>query len=379
MGLALSVIVLAGILSVYLPAVRSWGVSSDLAEIHDTEAILHELLGDNIRQSGLLGCNINPTVSNIVDGINPAINRINSNVNTWAFNPASFANPSFMAFAANDTTNAGSFGVNGQRLNDGGNGPVGDYFFTLAPTSGYYRVTSASPPGTTPSALNLADDLSPGTPPLIETGDFFIVNDCNNTVIVRASGDGNGVLTYINNALPTYTHPNNTTVNPFSPELYYLGSYNPPGATTPPVPTLYRRTIDQTLNGGAFTTTDNPILTGVENLRVEYGVFARDANGNPFISDYFTPNNLPAGVTMANVSAVRITVMIQSAGSNNAAEQTSLIFPDLNGNPVDCYGGGTPNQDACPDFVTDADGRRRSHKVISFTYALPRFEQIKKN
>lgn len=405
-GIGLSAIVLMGILSVYIPAVKSWGTSADLAELHDTQAILHDTLGTNIRQAGTLGCNDNQDRSNVLDGVTPVRGIRGNEVENWAFGqdttvPARVS-PSFRAYAANNAAGIVAIlsqSLHNERINIAGlkdpGQRVGDVFYTLSPGQGFYRVISSFElgpgpnPGSTIKTLTLSDDLASGAPAQIVDGQLYIINDCINGVVVRASQDGNGVLTYTNSILNDFVYKPHIVVNPFQPAIFYVGAFTPANASvnTPPIPTLYRRTIQRALNGNSFTVTDVPLITGVENLRIEYGVYGLDPSGNPLshIVNYYTINQLPAAYLDGNgnlinrtVSVVKVTVMIQSAGKPNSAKQGSLFFPDLNGLPVDCYAGGTPDPYACPTFVTSGVGAAKSHKVISYSYTLPRVERLSK-
>lgn len=383
-GMGLSAIVLAGVLAVYVPVIKSWGTSTDLAEIHDTQSILYETLGLNIRQSGLLGCTEDPTKSKVIDGVTPPQSGRDNKIKGWAFGQVTgLVQPSFKAYAADDTSieNDLSNNLQNKRItsngsNTGSGARIGDVFYALAPSEGYYRVSDVGAPNSDDKSLVLRSDLD--TQFEIKQGNFYIINDCENAVVVRATADSNSgnsgiaTLAYTNTVLNTYQHPRRTVVNPFRPALFYISAFQPNGSSTS-IPTLYRRTVS---TDDEPSIEDDAILTGVENIRIEFGVFARDDEGNPYVTDYYTIKNLPGAATMKDVSTVRVSVMIQSAGNNNATKQSSLIFPDLDGNLVDCFDSATPDTSACPEFVTSDDGRKKSHKVIQYAFALPRVEQI---
>lgn len=375
-GISLGVVVLGGILAVYIPTIQSWSTSASLAQIHDTESLVNDIFGTSIRQAGLLGCGYN---IRIIDGIDPSIDR--SKVNNWAFQDLSggvtnndFLRTSFRGFAADkgsEISLALSTTLQNNRLSQdsSSSSKVGDVFFTLSPSEGFYRI-NGSAIGAGPKRLDLISSRVPGIE--IQKGHFYLVNDCANPVVVRADQRTvNGELHYTNTQLNAYQHPDKVVVNEFEPAIFYLGSYDMPDGTT--VPTLYKSTISADASAG-FTMIANPILTGVENLRIEYGV-AMDSTfqKQDYIVDYYTINELPASVSLNDVYAVRMSVMIQAPNGGN---RKHLLFPDLQGNMVDCYADSNPNSDACPDFVISAEGRKLEHKVIQFSFILPRIISI---
>lgn len=375
-GIGLGVIVLGGILAVYIPTIQSWSTSASMAQIHDSESLVNDIFGTSIRQAGLLGCGYN---IRIIDGIDPAIVR--TKVNSWAFQDLSsgvtnndFLRTSFRGFAADKDTEIGqalSTTLQNNRLSHDANSSnkIGDVFFTLSPSEGFYRI-NGSAIGAGAKRIDLVSSRVPNIE--IHKGKFYLVNDCANPVVVRADrSTTNGQLHYTNAQLNAYQHPDKVVVNEFEPAIFYLGSYTMPDGTS--MPTLYKSTIHSDASSG-FTMDSNPILTGVENIRIEYGI-AMDSTfqKKDYIVDYRTINKMPASATLNDVYAVRMSVMIQAPNGGN---RKHLFFPDLDGNLVDCYAGSNPDSDACPDFVISTEGRKLEHKVIQFSFILPRIISI---
>ena len=373
-GISLGIVVMGGLLAVYIPTIKSWNANASLAQIHDTESVLHDLFGTSIRQAGLLACGKN---SNIIDGVGLNATDLGK-LNNWAFKGgASFLQASFKAFAASaDVTGLLAKDVQDNRLKNNissGSQTIGDAFFVLAPSEGFYRVISHD---ANSNAKTLELSSSVNTSISFGAGEFFIVNDCDNPVIFRSSaassvnGDGFTELKYTNTQLNTYPHPKNTVVNIFEPAIYYLRAKDD-------VPTLYKATISTTTPLKLIHT---PILTGVENMRLEYGI--ADSNGD-YIEKYETISG-PLGsgnsatASLDNVLSVRISVMMQAPGANTA--QTNIGFPNLKGVMRYCYKSGESTKDgfrdACPDFMTSTEGRKKTHKVIQFTFILPRIISI---
>ena len=74
---------------------------------------------------------------------------------------------------------------------------------------------------------------------------------------------------------------------------------------------------------------------------------------------------------------VRVSVMIQAPGGNST--QSSMAFPNLKGEMRYCFKPGESSKegyaDACPEFIATG-GAETTHKVIQFTYILPRIVSI---
>ncbi len=377
-GISLGVVVLGGVIAVYVPTINSWKATSSLAQIHDTETVLHDIFGTSIRQAGLLACGRNYT---IIDGIG-LDDAARGGALNWALKNSDFLKTSFQGFAAN--TNVSSTlgaGIQTKRLTNKitkGSTVIGDAFFVLAPSRGYYRVDAhdtINDDKTMTLSSHLAKDID------FKSGEFFIVNDCENPMLVRASTDTQSShdadtekttisLKYTNAQSANIIHPVNTVVNVFEPAIYYLRPQNG-------VPTLYKATLSATT---PLSLVHTPLLTGVENLRVEYGI--ADSGGN-YVARYETlkgpdGNGNSADATLSNVLSVRISVMIQAPGGNST--QSNMSFPDLNGNQHSCFQSGADSNDgfddACPEFLSPAIGGIRTHKVIQFTYILPRVISI---
>jgi len=377
-GISLGVLVLGGIIAVYIPTIQSWSTTASMAQIHDTESLVNDIFGTSIRQAGLLGCGYN---IRIIDGIDPNITRSTHKINKWALQDLTagitnndFLRTSFRGFAADKDTQVTatiSNKIQNNRLSQDSSSSdkVGDVFFTLSPSEGFYRI-NGSAIGAGAKRIDLVSSRVANIE--IEEGSFYLVNDCANPVMVRAdSTTSNGQLNYTNQQLNAYQHPDKVVVNKFEPAIFFLGSYTMPDGTL--MPTLYKSTIKKDVSTG-FKMENSPILTGVENMRIEYGV-AMDSTyqKKDYIVNYYTINQMPASATLNDVYAVRMSIMIQAPNGGNRKQ---LLFPDLDGNMVDCFAGGTPDSDACPDFVISAAGRQLEHKVIQYSFILPRIISI---
>ncbi len=374
-GISLSLVVLGGVLAVYIPTLQSWRVTTSLAEIQDTEAILHDTFGTSIRQAGIIGCGNNTRSK---DNITPFTGAQRALVSGWAF-PSPIRSDTdtnnfvtadhflantlgvFPANASDTALNNAFVNLNAKRLVDSTNTAIGDVFYTLTPSTGFYRINSAA---STSTLIQVENNVS------INAGEFFVVNTCDASRIVRAIRTNRSGQINFASATEFTVPPDNTVVNRFNPVAYYLGSFTANSDESTTIPTLYRRTISQALtNSGAFQIIDTPISTGIENLRLQFGVSA----GGDFIVNYQTAHTLPSTTgniaDLSNVTNVKVHVMIRASSAGTGSSKQSLRFPDINGHMVDCYLDTDPDPSACPSFVTDSPTIPR--KVITFTYVFP--------
>ncbi|MCP3953707.1 MAG: hypothetical protein GY697_16035, partial [Desulfobacterales bacterium] len=165
-------------------------------------------------------------------------------------------------------------------------------------------------------------------------------------------------------------YPAQTVVSRFNPTLFYIGVLNN-------APTLYKRVIAQALTGGGnLTHLDTPVLTGIENMRIEYGVDRPSAVStapNPsFVTHYYTVQQMETQkATIPDIYdyalVARLSLMIRTDQENSNNLQQELKFPALNGTVYDCYSD-TTDATACPAFLDDT--RDRIHKVATFSFNL---------
>jgi len=368
-GISLGIIVLGGILSVYVPALKTWRTAAATSTLQDVQQLSYETLSRSIRQSGLLVCGANNALESTI------ASPLSSSISKWAFK---FTQP-FKAVAATDATEIGNSieangDINRARLRDDGTisnnasaaDTVGDLFYTLLPGGESMRIVSND--NQSPSGKNMVLSNASG----IEEGALYLIHDCSFPILIRAENGSTGnTLYYTNTSKHTgIDYPAGTIVTRFSPTLFYLGVLNG-------TPTLYKRTISKTLGAGVpLTHTTTPVLSGIENLRIEYGV-DRPAAANSLaaasrVTNYYT---IPQMETLKGsiptiydyALTARVSLMIRTDQENSNSLQKSLKFPALDGTWYDCYSASN-SASACPDFLTNS--RDRNHKVITFAVNL---------
>ncbi len=369
-GMTLGLVVIGGVIAVFSPSVATWRMSNAISTLQDVEQISHDVLGRKIRQASLMSCGSN---ANLQSGVN-AIG--NASIVNWAFN---FPTP-YRIYGMADANIPGDFGNNfntfrlatetGAAVGTTANTPIGDVFYALSPDGTSSRILN-----TISSAANIVLNQ----PITVTTGDLFLVHDCANPVVLRASAPGAGVITTTSTWRPGITFPQSTVVSRFEPTLFYLGALAGGGTA------LIARTVRRALNGGNLTFLDTPVVSGVVNMRVEYGIDALNpaAPANPsqnaMVTQYLTAPqfNTAAGlnpaINIASALTTRVTLMIESDQTTFSNTQTTVNFPASNGTIVNCAS--TPAEDdACPSFVNfqDTGAGFNFHKVVSFTFRLSR-------
>ena len=338
-AISLGLVVLGGVLSVMLPTVNTFKTASAISSLQDIEQIAHDRIGRNIRQSALMACG-----GELVQSGVPSNQTTNVN---WAF--SNFNTP-FEVYSAADNTSHAS--INAERLKQnsigslGGSdtGYVGDFFLALAPNGFSARIQNE----TNNSGNSL--DIAPNT---INKGDLFLVHDCEQPVIFRATSNNNATTITYDKSGSNYNSntdfPRYTMVSLYEPTLFYLGDLSNDDRTA-----LYARTISKSLDtntGTTLETTDQAILTGIVNMRI---------------------------VKSTDEKTVRVTLMVESDQDSPNHGQTSLKFPVSSGaGMADCIDSNNSDaglstndiKSACPLFV---DYSNRLHKVIHFVFALPK-------
>lgn len=367
-GISLGIVVLGGILSVYIPALQTWRASAATATLQDVQQLSYDMLSRSIRQSGLLVCGDNNSVENSIGA------PVDASISLWAFN---FTQP-FKAVAANDNSQIKSVieanaDINRVRLRDDGTSSnntssadaVGDLFYTLLPGGESMRITSNNNKGTSGQNIVVSGASD------IEEGELFLIHDCSFPLVVRAEAGSAGNTIYYNNTgkHTAIDYPTNTIVTRYIPTLYYLGVLNG-------TPTLYKRNISKTLNGTSLTQAAGAVLSGIENIRLEYGIDTPAAiNSDPdpiAVTNYYTLQQMETlKGTIPNVYkyalVARISLMIRTDQKNSNTFQKQLLFPGLDGTTYDCYSA-TTDSTACPGFLNNM--RDRVHKVVSFSVNL---------
>jgi type IV pilus assembly protein PilW len=180
----------------------------------------------------------------------------------------------------------------------------------------------------------------PPSPRQHAAGTYFLVADCLNADIFRASGQivqGATTIQHAENAATTPPNTVNTSNNlskaygadalvfPFEALAYSIGN-NPAGN-----PALYRA-----VNGTAQEVVEN-----VKDMQIVYGV---DTDGDGAVNAYVTANNV---VNWAQVLAVRVSLLLRSPEAN-VATGPPAVFWDRDNNGVNDF-----------NPATDADAQAR--------------------
>ena len=144
--------------------------------------------------------------------------------------------------------------------------------------------------------------VSTNTCPIQPDSDVLILSDCGQTEIFRAdsvspikiSGTSNNTMDHF-----TYTHDVDAEVMLFHSHTYFIRLFNDE-------PTLYRQEDTEVVP------TAQPILEGVEDMQILYGVDGDPADGS--VDRYLTARN--ASGLWPQVIAVRIDLVVRSSGDD---------------------------------------------------------------
>ncbi|MCX7110433.1 MAG: PilW family protein [Proteobacteria bacterium] len=143
--------------------------------------------------------------------------------------------------------------------------------------------------------------------------DELVLSDCRSIDIFRADSVSTNNITSATDLTITTTNNNNlpffsskyymdAEVMVFHSHTYFIRMFNDE-------PTLYRRENTE------ITPTPQPLIEGVENMQVLYGIDKNpdDGSADGSVDRYLTANNVPT-TDWANVIAVRIDLVLRSTG-----------------------------------------------------------------
>jgi type IV pilus assembly protein PilW len=137
--------------------------------------------------------------------------------------------------------------------------------------------------------------------------DELVLSDCGQVEVFRADTANNTIITItttVNNTADhfVYTHDVDAEVMLFHSHTYFIRMFNSE-------PTLYRQENTEK------QPTPQPIMEGVENMQVLYGVDENPVDGS--VDRYYTADQVDAS-KWANVTAVRIDLVLRSSGEDGA-------------------------------------------------------------
>ena len=402
-AMAVSSVIILGIGNIFVSTKKSNVIHEEFARIQENARYTLETLSTNIRNAGFFGCSSGQGLGTITNSLN------DTEESAWNFETG------LMGYEADDTdigdtkvittdttgraqsdwdtaagltSNGTAIAVNPETAitnlalpgsdililrttNGTGVRIAGDnssaQLFVEDTTSGY--VTNSCPQNSGSGGLNVN-----GISGICE-GDVLLVSDCTKSQIFQATGISTGGGTGSCDVTPCFNlvHSNNATFTPgnASPtwsttETYGLDSeimqvitktYFVGVAASGGEPSLYLRE-----NNG----TPEPIVEGIENMQILYGV---DSTDDGIVDRYFSANNVPdadgdADTVFDGVISVKLSLLAR----------TPQDLPGLNRTPAD-YAGLTYNMvsPASPIIIDPVAASnatatdRRMRKVFNLT------------
>ncbi len=394
-ALTLGLLVVGSVLALYVPSLRSYKQTGAMSIIQENERYAFSALTTALQQAGYSGCNSSSTLINI---------------NTLDYNNASEVDPStawmfsgnivkgYSADSSDITTDFGA-SFESARLTHGGD-KIGDIFYTIAGYSDTLLVDSHDPANET---ITFKGDMTG----LINKGDILQLNDCvqaatfqidhtndpvfdgTNTTVNYDSANtsnctaraddgggtivdtgivflgGNSTASCKNDSsredLRVYTFNTNVVATRQVANTFVLAE------PTPGQPTLFRMTAFN--NAGVLGMFSEPLLTGIENMRVLFGV---DTDSDNIPDQYMASATLEAGASnWSDVRTMQIFILTRSQlGKGESGKAQNFSFPDLAGTIVDCSAS-SPNSDACPGFIySDFQSQSHARHVIEKVFTL---------
>ncbi len=402
-SMVLGMVVIGGVMAIYIPSLKSFKQNSALSTIQESERYAFTLLATAIQQAGYKGCDSRSSKSNLIV-VDTTSEKVDSSLSSWALSGQAIG-----GFKANDTKGLEStFGktISNVRINDGKT-PIGDIFYVVFAGKGNFMVSNHDPVEQTISFFGDNKDE-------LERQSLLQINDCSQATLLRFDSDEDKVLydsnsdtTTLNYAsvdtdnctaiasdgnggtidtdqvylgggstagcadetaranLRQYTFKPNTTASTIFVMAFFLGRKEPQNQDSEP--TLYSMSVMTTSTGRLVPAPPQPLLEGVENMRILYGI---DGNGDNIPDGNFVT---AAGINdWSNVKTVKISLLMRSsAGKGEADTKQNFFFPDVDGTRVSCESSTKKNASACPEFIyKDFKNQSRMRHVVEKVYSL---------
>jgi type IV pilus assembly protein PilW len=293
-AMLLGLIVIAGVSSVFLANQQVYRTNAALGDVQDNTRMSFEMLAQNIREAGLLGCGNNGQVANVLED-----GPYNGGTDWWAnwendlvgYGSGTATNPAF----------TGAYAVTNQVAGT-------DSLMILSAKDVGLTVSTQTTSTTTFTLNGSSSDIVPGA--------IMIVCDPWQTAIFRANSTTTGVgygPTWSGNTVncstglgyPTvcgggnaYVYAANSPIATLAAGVWYIG-INPVGTKS-----LYLASVNTTVS--PTTVTPQEMARGVTAMHITYNV----ANSTSFVAASAVTN-------WALVDAVQVNLTVQqSSGAN---------------------------------------------------------------
>jgi type IV pilus assembly protein PilW len=308
-ALLLSMVLTLIVSQVYLGNKQSYRLQEAQSRLQENGRFVLELLAKDIRRAGNMGC---PSVKKTPVVMANPTPTITPDTSLMGYN----ANSSISSYPVSDQTydktnwtpNAPDIGITASGKM---NAIAGTDMFTIQfaePCGGRLQTKVAGMQGSPSLTLPSTNTCS-----VQAVSDELVMSDCGQVEVFRADTANNTVITITSTANNiadhfTYTHDVDAEVMLFHSHTYFIRMFNTE-------PTLYRRENTE------ITPTPQPIMEGVENMQVLYGVDVNPVDGS--VDGYYRADQVDANKWWANIIAVRIDLVLRSSGVDGANLTTS--------------------------------------------------------
>ncbi len=300
LAMGLSLILILVVSQIYLGSKQSYALQEAQSRLQENGRYAMAILARDIRRAGNMGCNSIKKTPVVLAKLVPQIasataimgyNATNT-IGAYPYSTSSHAETSQWNPNAPDSLKAKDGSVN---VVDGTD-ILG--IQCAEPCGGYLQTKVEGMKADSKVSL-----VSTNTCPIQPVSDVLILSDCGQTEIFRAgtvspitisAASKDNIRQYF-----TYTHDVDAEVMLFHSHTYFIRLFNAE-------PTLYR------MESTEIVPSAQPILEGVEDMQILYGVDGDPADGS--VDRYLTANN--ASGLWAQVIAVRIDLVVRSSGDD---------------------------------------------------------------
>lgn len=307
-AMALSLILLAGVLTIFASSRTTYETTDRLSRIQESGRFALDSIVRDLRSAGYLGCSKRADFTNALNGPATALNNFENPVQGFDAQGSSW-------LPALDATTAP------------GAEPGSDALVVRLPRGDFEPVRVVE--GEFMSSTT-ADLVIEATPALIKAGDVVQISDCNGRAVFQVTANTAGVLQHAviaatsdasgttpGNAINDigYAFTDSAELVPVQSVAYYLRDGSTPGAGT----SLWRHV--------SRSASAEELVEGVENMQLAFGV----ASGNTIV--YYSAEDVS---DWANVRTVRIALLVRSLSEygTDTDQQDYDLLDSLGGTTV---------------------------------------------
>jgi type IV pilus assembly protein PilW len=342
----IGLIILVALGQLFVTSRATYVLEDGLARAQESGRFAMEILSQDIRMAGYMGCHNASDGAALPDG---------NGVGTSC--PTSFCN---MANPADESTRFAAEGIRGYAYVGTGGNTLGDWspslpvaFFVDGEVKPYtdviliqYAVSTGTyiTGNTGPNNANI--QISSGSPiaDVIDAGDVLMISDCKSTDVFRVTGTSGG-----SGATVTIPHANNANLSSHLPHeygpdaeilrlvsrVYYIAE-----SDTNQEPALMRKELAD-LGGGGVPGDPQELIQGIEDMRLIYGVDT-DAPADKIANRYVVAHEVvdltgPGTTDWDDVVSLRLGLLIRTPSTVDQQLDTNTyeLVDGVSVDPVD--------------------------------------------